>query len=150
MSYDLSRVSSQPGLDVISGQPGYAQAIRNYQPMSFGIDANVMNPNLMPGGVGSDIAGAMPGNGLNFGQKLDLGLKGVGTVANLVLGLKQLSLANKQYGLQKRAFETNLTNQVRSYNDSMSDRLRARAVTETGNTNGVDQQIRERSLTTGM
>lgn len=88
--------------------------------------------------------------GLDLSQKIGMGLQGVGTVANLVLGLKQLSLANKQYGLQKRAFETNLTNQVRSYNDTMADRLRARAVMETGNTNGVDQQIKERSLTTGM
>ena len=102
----------------------------------------------LPGLPGQSNMGGF--GGLDLSQRIGMGLQGVGTVANLVLGLKQLSLANKQYGLQKRAFETNLTNQVRSYNDSMADRLRARAVMETGNTNGVDQQIKERSLTTGM
>lgn len=130
--------------NMIADQPGFAQSLRGYTtenvPSFYGTN---ISPNLPVNGVGGF-------GSLDFGQKVNMGLQGVGTVANLVLGLKQLSLANKQYGLQKRAFETNLTNQVRSYNDSMADRLRARAVTETGNTNGVDQQIRERSLTTGM
>lgn len=131
--------------NILAGQPGYTQALRAYTTENIpSFSGTTIAPNIgmpgIPGGIGS----------LDFSQKVGLGLQGLGTVANLVLGLKQLSLANKQYGLQKRAFETNLTNQVRSYNDALGDRLRARAMTETGNTNGVEQQIKERSLTTGM
>lgn len=105
----------------------------------FDVNGNptVTMPN-MGGGLGS----------LNFAQKAGLGLQGISTVAGLIMGLKQLSLANKQFNFQKQFATTNLANQVKSYNTALSDRLRSRSVMETGSTAGSDAQIAANSLKT--
>lgn len=127
-------------------------------PMNNGVSAFQI-PNYMPGDLNpmtnQNIGiGAAPklatevDSGLDMGDKLGLGLQGLSTVAGLVMGLKQLSLANKQFNFQKQFATTNLANQVKSYNTALSDRLRSRAVMESGSTAGSDQAIAANSLKT--
>lgn len=119
--------------------PGYSpEAIGMMGPMTgLPETSGLVNPS-MSGGFG----------GLGFTDKVGLGLQGLSTVAGLVMGLKQLSLANKQFNFQKQFATTNLANQVKSYNTALSDRLRSRAVMETGSTAGSDQAIAANSLKT--
>ena len=56
-------------------------------------------------------------------------------------------LAKQQFNLQKDVLNTNLNNQIKSYNNSLADQLRSRAAMETGNVNAYDSLIEERKLT---
>lgn len=125
----------------------YTTALSGMTPNAVGLNplgsfdqmtqSNGTTPN-MPMGLGK----------LDLGQKLGLGVQGLSTVAGLVMGLKQLGLANKQFNFQKQFATTNLANQVKSYNTALSDRLRSRAVMESGSTAGSDQAIAANSLKT--
>lgn len=66
------------------------------------------------------------GFGWNLGTA-NLGLSGIGTIGNLALGMKSLGLANKQFDFTKKTTETNLANQMKSYNTALEDRIRSRA-----------------------
>lgn len=55
------------------------------------------------------------------------GLSGLSQLGGLYLGLKQLGMARDNFNLNKRAFETNLANQIRSYNTQVSDRIAGRS-----------------------
>ena len=82
-------------------------------------------------------------NGLSNVQKgFGLGqsaLSGLGSIASMLTGFKSLSLANKDYALKKQSQETNLDNQVQSYNTSLSDRIKGRA-SQNGNISTQQQQ----------
>ena len=82
-------------------------------------------------------------NGLSNVQKgFGLGqsaLSGLGSIASMLTGFKSLSLANKDYKLKKQSQETNLDNQVQSYNTSLSDRIKGRA-SQNGNISAQQQQ----------
>ena len=136
----------------IAGSPDVTQ-------MASGLLAQ--RPDYSPGVVSYDIAAAMdkirgglgvpdlqkpPGMGLANG--LGLGIQGLSVLGSLVMGLKQLSLANKQFAFQKQFATTNLTNQVKSYNTALADRLNARQVMQTGSTAGAQAQIDANKLST--
>jgi len=55
------------------------------------------------------------------------GLDGLSQLGGLYLGIKQLGMARDNFNLNKRAFETNLANQIRSYNTQVSDRIAGRS-----------------------
>lgn len=80
-------------------------------------------------------------------------LQGVGQLGNLYMGISQLGLmqdsldlANSQYNTSKALAQANLNNSVQAYNTSMSDRMRARAKAETGDSSSYNDQIEERKL----
>lgn len=83
-------------------------------------------PNI--GGVGSNNPLAQK-LGLNMGTA-QLGLAGLQTIAGLWGAFKQASLAKKDFRMRKEASDTNLNNQIRSYNTALEDRARSRAVME--------------------
>lgn len=73
------------------------------------------------------------GMGNGFGLNLDtakLGLAGLGTIGNLWAAFQASNLAKKNYKLTKRTTETNMANQIKSYNTTLEDRARARAAFE--------------------
>lgn len=124
-----------------------------YSPEAIGLGSTPMLGNWVLGDNAENPLLKASGNGLGWGDmkfmdKAKIGLDGLSTVAGLVMGLKQLSLANKQFNFQKQFATTNLANQVKSYNTALSDRLRSRAVMETGSTAGSDQAIAANSLKT--
>ena len=75
-----------------------------------------------------------------------LGLNALTSLGGLYNAFNLSNLANKQYNLQKDILNTNLNNQIKSYNTALEDQLRARAAMETGNANAYDDQIEQRKL----
>jgi hypothetical protein len=130
--------------------------MRNFNPVSLGLEATA--PQNFMGGVDlralDNNTFQMPGvtgpktgfGGMDFSQKAGLGLQGLSSLAGLVLGLKQLSLANKQFKSTEAFGKANLANQMKSYNTALADRTRSRAWTETGSLAGVDADVEKNKL----
>lgn len=78
------------------------------------------------GAPGSPMA---TGLGWNIGTG-QLALGGLASLGNLWNAWQATSLANKTFDFNKRMTETNLANQLRSYNTALEDRARSRAVAE--------------------
>lgn len=100
--------------------------------------------NIAPGNAGNGIQLPMAngagntsflGNGSGFGfniPTLQLGLQGLGSLANLWMGMKSLNLAKDQFDFTKQTTNTNLNNQIKAYNTGLEDRLRTREQFNTG------------------
>ncbi len=97
------------------------------QPMIPGMPGEINIPGAGIPGLGGGGAGS--GLGWNLGTA-NLALNGLGTIAGIFGGLKSLSLANKQFKLQKEFGNINLNNQIKSYNTALMDRSRSRAKVE--------------------
>lgn len=102
------------------------------------------------GGMGATpAAGAdASGLGLNIGTA-NLGLAGLQTIANIWSAFKAASLAKKQFNFTKDVTETNLTNQIRSFNTALEDRARSRGVVEGQTAQQVQDYIDRNSATRG-
>ena len=74
------------------------------------------------GGVGS-------GFGLNMGTA-QLGLAGIGTLGNLYAAFQAQKLAKQQFKYTKNVTDTNLANQIKTYNTSLTDRANNRQIVE--------------------
>lgn len=88
------------------------------------------SPNWAPPGVESNV-----GNGMNTGLGANLGtgqlaLSGLASLAGLWGSLQNNKLAKEQFKFQKDFANTNLNNQIKSYNTALSDRLSSRGVAE--------------------
>lgn len=94
------------------------------------------------------IGGAMRNSG--FGINMDTGnflLGGLQSLGNLWAANKAYGLAKDQFGFQKEVTNTNLNNQIQSYNTSLEDRARARAVLENRDPSSADEYIDRNRLT---
>lgn len=85
------------------------------------------------------------GLGLNTGT-FGLGLNALGTIGGLYSGISALSLANKQYQLQKTLANANLNNSIKSYNTDLNDRISSRAVAENQGQDYVNNYMKQNSL----
>ena len=65
--------------------------------------------------------------GWNMGT-LNTGFKGLATLGNLWGAFQGNKLARKQFSAAQDAYNTNVTNQIKSYNTSLEDRIRSRYV----------------------
>lgn len=69
------------------------------------------------------------GVGSGFGLNMDtanFGLKGLATLGNLWGAFQGNKLARKQFSLASDAYNTNLTNQIKSYNTTLEERIKGR------------------------
>lgn len=101
-------------------------------------------------GIGDNSSGSNNNNNPTLGfnvPTLQLGLNALNALAGMYNSWNMNKLAKQQFNLQKDALNTNLNNQIKSYNNSLADQLRSRAATETGNVNAYDSLIEERKLT---
>ncbi len=107
------------------------------------------------GAYGSSVApgainAAVPGMGSGFGFNMDTGklvLGGLGTIANIWNAFQAQKLAKEQFKFQKDITETNLANQIKSYNTTLADRGRSRAFTEGQSAETAAAYVRDNSLT---
>jgi len=108
-------------------------------------------------GMAGDIAGTALGKAAGWDGKLGFGggrtvptlqlaLQGLGTIGSLLAGFKQLGLAKKQFRFQKDFANTNLANQIQSYNTSLADRARARYAFEDRPASEADAYIAANKL----
>lgn len=73
------------------------------------------------------------GNGFGFNMPtLQLGLQGLNAISGLYFGSKAMGMAKDQFNFSKQMAQTNLRNQVKSYNTGLEDRLRTREQFNTG------------------
>jgi hypothetical protein len=110
------------------------------QPMDVGALKNLDTPDLLSGADmraanQGGIPGVDPANpyaqklGMNLGTA-NLAFNGLSSLAGIWGAFKQLSLAKKDFNMRKEASDTNINNQIRSYNTALEDRSRSRAVME--------------------
>ena len=100
-------------------------------------------------GIGDDSSGSND-NATTLGfniPTLQLGLGALNSLAGMYNSWNMNKLAQQQFNLQKDVLNTNLNNQIKSYNNSLADQLRSRAAMETGDANAYDSLIEERKLT---
>ena len=104
-------------------------------------------------GVGQQVAPQVGGinNNLSTPLGMNLGtgqlvLGGVGTIGNLWSAWQAQKLAKEQFNYQKDITDTNLTNQIQSYNTALSDRINSRGFVQGDSQSTIDQYIEENSL----
>ena len=101
-------------------------------------------------GIGDDSSDSNDNNATALGfniPTLQLGLGALNSLAGMYNSWNMNKLAKQQFNLQKDVLNTNLNNQIKSYNNSLADQLRSRAAMETGDANAYDSLIEERKLT---
>lgn len=121
--------------------------------------ANHWNPNFQSnnsmGGVilGQPNTPLMNGgarqNGSMFGglQGLELGLQGLSTLGGLWNAWQANKLAKQSFNFTKEITNTNLNNQIKSYNTTLEDRTRARGAME-GQDQATMQSYLDKNLLT--
>lgn len=70
------------------------------------------------------------GAGINWGQGLSMGLQGLSAIGNAWGAWQSHKLAKDQLNFTKMITNTNLNNQIKSYNTALEDRSRSRAAVE--------------------
>ncbi|RUX60168.1 hypothetical protein [Mesorhizobium sp. M7A.F.Ca.CA.002.12.1.1] len=69
-------------------------------------------------------------SGMGGMDALKLGLGGLQTIGSLWQAWEANKLAKQQFSMQKNVAQTNLTNQISSYNTALEDKINSRYVTE--------------------
>jgi hypothetical protein len=75
-----------------------------------------------------------------------IGIQGLSSLASLWMGLKAHKLAQKQFKFTKDVTNTNLANQIQSYNTALADRARSRGVMEGQSADQVQGYISANAL----
>lgn len=97
------------------------------------------------GGAGA-AGGIGKSNGIGTMGYVNAGLSGLQTLGSLWMGLKQMKLANKQFNFSRDMANTNLANQMKTYNTALSDRARSRGFTEGQSQGQIDSYTAANSL----
>lgn len=95
-------------------------------PTALNTSKNWTPPNYKGGPAGS---GAGTGLGMNVGTG-QLALSGLGSLAGLWQAGQQNKMAKEQFSFQKNMANTNLNNQMKSYNTALEDRMTTRGAME--------------------
>jgi len=94
-------------------------------------------------GLGNSLSNA--GLGLNL-PTLQLGLSGLGALNSIFQGRQANRLARDQLNFARDVTNTNLNNQIQSYNTALEDRARTRGVVEGRSPDYTDEYIERNRL----
>ena len=104
-------------------------------------------------GVGQQVAPQVGGVNNNLSTPLDwnigtgqLVLGGIGSIGNLWSSWQAQKLAKEQFNYQKGITDTNLANQIQSYNTALSDRIAARGFMQGDSQSTIDQYVENNSM----
>ena len=97
------------------------------------------------GSIGGKDAGLGTGLGMNVGTA-QAGLAGLQAIMGFMGASKANKLANKQFKFTKDVTNTNLANQIQSYNTALTDRSNTRAVMEGRDQASSDRYIEQNRL----
>lgn len=114
----------------------------NYVPgASIGMGANtgVASPTSFLSGSANQLGMNVP--------TFQLGLGALGSLANIYSGFQANKLAKDQLNFTKSVTNTNLNNQIKSYNTALEDRARSRATAENRDQSSADAYIAANKLT---
>lgn len=149
--FALPGVSGMMGNVGPLGMGGYGGAMAAPMPVS-GMEVmapqqsyGALNPvaNLLPNLQGAGNPGGWMGIA-GLGRNLDtakLGIGALGSIANIWNASQQNKLAKASFNHQKGILDTNLANQIKSYNLSIDDKFRSRAVVEGRSSSERDADI---------
>ena len=110
--------------------------------------SNTVGMNGVAAGLGGgsiNVSQAATPLGMNLGTG-QLVLGGVQALGNLWAAFQAQKLAKEQFNFQKGVTNTNLTNQIQSYNTSLADRINSRAFTEGRPEGYAEQYIDENKM----
>lgn len=94
----------------------------------------------------SFLSGSANQLGMNV-PTFQLGLGALGSLANIYGGFQANKLAKDQLNFTKSVTNTNLNNQIKSYNTALEDRARSRATAENRDQSSADAYIAANKLT---
>ncbi len=122
----------------------YMQGVASGQQAPQGITGPGVGQVVAPqvGGLNNSLSTPL---GMNLGTG-QLVLGGIGTIGNLWSAWQAQKLAKEQFNYQKGITDTNLTNQIQSYNTALSDRINSRGFTQGDSQSTIDQYIEENSM----
>lgn len=103
---------------------------------------DVQAPNV---GAGNGVSNSATPLGMNLGTG-QLVLGSIGTIGNLWAAWQVQKLAKEQFNYQKGITDTNLANQIQSYNTQLTDRINARGYMQGDNQSTIDQYIQDNSI----
>lgn len=114
--------------------------------LDFSGNRTAVPPGTGTGGGGLRDLFAESGLGLNL-PTLELGLGGLGALNSIFQGRQANRLARQQFGFARDVTNTNLNNQIQSYNTALEDRSRVRGKVEGRDSEYVDEYIEKNRLT---
>ena len=122
----------------------YMQGVASGQQAPQGITGPGVGQVAAPqvGGMNNSLSTPL-GMNIGTGQLL---LGGVGTIGNLWASWQAQKLAKEQFNYQKDITDTNLANQIQSYNTALTDRITSRGFTQGDSQSTIDQYIEKNSM----
>jgi hypothetical protein len=103
---------------------------------------NTFAPTATPGLPATPGMFGIEGLGMNL-DTMKLGLGGLQSLAGIWNAMEQNKLAKKSFSLNEGILNTNLANQIKSYNLTLDDKLRSRQVVE-GSSDAAREEARRR------
>lgn len=136
--YDINYFPAAPSAGAQNPAAAYFQ--QNPMAANSGIGAVLTAPGVQAPGTSAGTP-----LGMNLGTA-NLALGGIGTLGNLWAAFNAQKLAKEQFQYQKGITDTNLANQIQSYNTALVDRIKARASVTGAGESEVNQYIADNSL----
>lgn len=130
---------AQPGSNISDYNSPAFQSYAGGTPGTF-------TSNGSSGGITPPTGGLGTGLGMNIGTG-QLALGGLGALTSVWGGMQANKLANDQFKFTKDTTNTNLNNQIKSYNTSLEDRINARAAVQGNDSAYVSDYLNKNRLT---
>ena len=140
----MSSLADQINYGASNPTGAYMQGVASGQQAPQGITGPGVGQVAAPqvGGMSNSLSTPLDWN-IGTGQ---LVLGGIGTIGNLWSAWQAQKLAKEQFNYQKGITDTNLANQIQSYNTSLVDRINARSFMQGDSQETTDAYIAANSL----